>query len=109
MTLMTEDIISTEIAGTLDGLMVERVRRTPDITAYRNFDADTKTWRDTSWGDVGQEISRWHAAMEAEQLLPGDRVAVHLNNSKEWVYFDQAAPPEGLRLADSEGARHERG
>ena len=96
MTLMTEDIISTEIAGTLDGLMVERVRRTPDITAYRSFDADTKTWRDTSWGDVGQEISRWHAAMEAEQLLPGDRVAVHLHNSKEWVYFDQAALACGL-------------
>ena len=52
MTLMTEDIISTEIAGTLDGLMVERVRRTPDITAYRSFDADTKTWRDTSWKEV---------------------------------------------------------
>jgi len=96
MTLMTEDIISTEIAGTLDGLMVERVRRTPDITAYRNFEAETKTWRDTSWKEVGQEISRWHAAMEAEQLLPGDRVAVHLNNSKEWVYFDQAALACGL-------------
>ena len=96
MTLMTEDIISTEIAGTLDGLMVERVRRTPDITAYRSFDADTKTWRDTSWKEVGQEISRWHAAMEAEQLLPGDRVAVHLHNSKEWVYFDQAALACGL-------------
>ena len=96
MTLMTEDIISTEIAGTLDGLMVERVRRTPDITAYRSFDADTKTWRDTSWKEVGQEISRWHAAMEAEQLLPGDRVAVHLHNSKEWVCFDQAALACGL-------------
>ena len=65
MTLMTEDIISTEIAGTLDGLMYERVHRTPDATAYRSFDAGTKTWHDTSWGEVGEEISRWHAAMKA--------------------------------------------
>ena len=96
MALMTEDIISTEIAGTLDGLMAERVRRSPESTAYRSFDADTKTWRDTSWQEVGREISRWHAALEAERLLPGDRVAVHLNNSKEWVYFDQAALACGL-------------
>ena len=96
MTLMTEDIISTEIAGTLDGLMVERVQRTPKATAYRSFDAETKTWRDTSWQEVGREISRWHAALAAEQLLPGDRVAVHLRNSTEWVYFDQAALSCGL-------------
>ncbi len=96
MALMTEDIISTEIAGTLDGLMAERVRRSPESTAYRSFDADTNTWRDTSWQEVGREISRWHAALEAERLLPGDRVAVHLNNSKEWVYFDQAALACGL-------------
>jgi len=96
MTLMTEDIISTEIAGTLDGLMCERVRRTPENTAYRSFDTGTKTWRDTSWREVGREISRWHAALQAEQLVPGDRVAVHLRNSKEWVYFDQAALLCGL-------------
>ena len=96
MTSITEDIISTEIAGTLDGLMVERVRRTPDNTAYRHFDADSKTWCDTSWGKVGEEISRWQAALAAENLLPGDRVAVHLRNSKEWVFFDQAALACGL-------------
>jgi long-chain acyl-CoA synthetase len=93
---MTEDIISTEIAGTLDGLMVERVRRTPDTTAYRSFDTGSKAWRDTSWGEVGEEISRWQAALAAENLLPGDRVAVHLRNSKEWVFFDQAALACGL-------------
>jgi len=96
MTPITEDIISTEIAGTLDGLMVQRVRRTPDNTAYRSFDADSKTWCDTSWREVGEQISRWQAALAAENLLPGDRVAVHLRNSKEWVFFDQAALACGL-------------
>ncbi|MEN8108744.1 MAG: long-chain fatty acid--CoA ligase [Pseudomonadota bacterium] len=96
MTLMTEDIISAEHAGTLDGLLFERVRRTPDITAYRSFDTDSGSWIDTSWGEVGQQVARWQAALAAEGLSAGDRVAVHLRNSKEWVYFDQAALACGL-------------
>jgi len=92
----TEDIISTEIAGTLDGLMVQRIKRTPDSIAYRSFDADSKSWRDTRWSEVGEQISRWQAALAAEDLLPGERVAVHLRNSKEWVFFDQAALACGL-------------
>ena len=94
----TEDIISTEIAGTLDGLMLQRVRRTPDNIAYRSFDAESKTWCDTSWKEVGEQIARWQAALAAEGLLPGERVAVHLRNSKEWVFFDQAALACGLAI-----------
>ena len=96
MALLTEDIISAEHAGTLDGLLYERVRRTPDITAYRSFDAASRSWIDTSWGEVGSQVTRWQASMAAEGLSPGDRVAVHLRNSKEWVYFDQAALSCGL-------------
>ncbi len=96
MPQLTEDIISAEQAGTLDGLMYERVRRTPDVLAYRSYDADNKRWRDTTWGEVGREISRWQAALAAEGLAPGKRVAVHLRNSKEWVFFDQAALACGL-------------
>ena len=98
MTEPTEDIISTEIAGTLDGLMLQRVRRTPDNIAYRSFDAESKTWCDTSWKEVGEQIARWQAALAAEGLLPGERVAVHLRNSKEWVFFDQAALACGLAI-----------
>ena len=98
MTEPTEDIISTEIAGTLDGLMLQRVRRTPDNVAYRSFDAASKTWRDTPWKEVGEQIARWQVALAAEGLLPGERVAVHLRNSKEWVYFDQAALACGVAI-----------
>ena len=96
MALLTEDIISAEHAGTLDGLLHERVRRTPDITAYRSYDAASRSWIDTTWGEVGSEVARWQASMAAEGLEPGERVAVHLRNSKEWVYFDQAALACGL-------------
>ena len=96
MALVTEDIISTEIAGTLDGLLFQRVKRTPDTTAYRSYDAADKRWQDISWREVAEEVSRWHAALAAEKLLPGDRVAVLLRNSKDWVFFDQAALSCGL-------------
>jgi long-chain acyl-CoA synthetase len=96
MALMTEDIISAENAGTLDGLLYQRIRRTPDITAYRSFDPEARVWRDTSWRVVGAEVARWREALAAEGLLPGDRVAVHLRNCKEWVFFDQAALGCGL-------------
>ncbi len=96
MALMTEDIISAEKAGTLDGLMRQRIRRTPDNLAYRSYDVATKHWRDTTWAEVGEQINRWAAALGGEGLAPGDRVAVHLHNSKEWVFFDQAALANGL-------------
>jgi len=93
---MTEDIISTEIAGTLDGLLYQRVQRSPDAIAYRSYDADAQVWRDTTWRMTAAEVARWRQALAAEGLQPGDRVAVHLRNSKEWVFFDQAALGNGL-------------
>jgi long-chain acyl-CoA synthetase len=96
MTLLTEDIISVEQAGTLDGLLLQRIRRTPEGLAYRSYDAQSRSWRDTQWREVGRETARWQAALAAEGLAPGDRVAVHLRNSKEWVFFDQAALACGL-------------
>ncbi len=92
----SEDIVSAEIAGTLDGLLYQRVRRTPEALAYRHFDAASKQWRDTSWREVGNAVARWCAAIVAEGLQPGERVAVHLRNSREWVFFDQAALACGL-------------
>jgi len=91
MTQWTEDIISAEIAGTLDGLLYQRVRRTPDAVAYRGYDAARKLWTESTWHEVGQATARWQAALAAEELQPGERVALQLRNSREWVYFDQAA------------------
>jgi long-chain acyl-CoA synthetase len=92
----TEDIISADKAGTLDGLFVQRIRRTPDLTAYRSFNPVSKEWRDTSWGAMEKAVARWQSALAAEGLQPGERVAVHLHNSIEWVCFDQAALGCGL-------------
>jgi long-chain acyl-CoA synthetase len=96
MTHWTEDVISAEIAGTLDGLLYQRVRRTPDAVAYRSYDAARKLWTETTWHEVGQAAARWRAALVAEGPQPGERVALQLRNSREWVYFDQAALACGL-------------
>jgi long-chain acyl-CoA synthetase len=88
--------ISAQEAVTLDGLFRERVKRTPAGVAYRDFNPQQTSWRDYSWGQIDQQVGRWQAALERDGLKAGDRVAVMLRNSPEWVIFDQAALGLGL-------------
>ena len=88
--------VTPETARTLDGLLRERVRRTPEAVAYRDFNRTHANWRDFTWAQVDRQVSRWQAALEGEGLQPGDRVAVMMRNSPEWVVFDQAALGLGL-------------
>jgi long-chain acyl-CoA synthetase len=85
------DVIPPETAKTLDGLFQERVRRSPNALAYKNFDEATGTWKDYTWSDVEKLVARWQGAFEADGFQPGDRVAIVLRNSVPWVVFDQAA------------------
>ena len=90
------DVISVEAAVTLDGLFRERVARTPDLPAYRYFDTAENAWREYTWSDMYGEIARWQSAFEREGLQRGDRVAIMLRNSPEWVMCDIAALGLGL-------------
>ena len=90
------DLISPEIAITLDGLFQERARRTPHGLAYRYFDDRLCDWTDLSWEQMTHHIARWQAALMREGLKPGDRVAIMLKNCPNWVIFDQAALGLGL-------------
>ena len=90
------DIITPEQAGTLAGLFRERVRRTPEGCAYRRFDNRGDCCDCTSWGETASLAARWQAALRREGLQPGERVAVMLRNSLEWVLFDLAALGLGL-------------
>ena len=91
-----EHVISVATAGTLDGLLRERVKRTPEAIAYRDYNAQHANWRDYTWAQIDHQVARWQAALEKEGLTAGDRVAVMLRNSPEWVIFDQAALGLGL-------------
>src|SRR5574340_818763 len=90
------DIISPEQAVTLHGLVLERVKRTPDRVAYRYFDKMTDNWASFTWREMRDQVARWQAALAREGLAKGDRVAIMLRNCPQWVIFDQAAMSLGL-------------
>ena len=89
-------VVPAAVAGTLDGLFRERAKLTPDAVAYRHFNEQHANWRDYTWGQIDHQVARWQAAFERDGLKAGDRVAVMLRNSPEWVIFDQAALGLGL-------------
>jgi long-chain acyl-CoA synthetase len=92
----TESLITPAEAETLSGLFYERVHRTPDALAYRYFDHFSESWKDLSWSKVGGQVARWQAALATEDLQPGDRVAIMMQNCPEWVMLDQAVLANGL-------------
>ncbi len=91
-----EDLINVDMAVTLDGLFNQRVRRSPEATAYRHFDRAAQRWLDINWRQTAERVMRWRAALAGEALSAGARVAVQMRNGLDWVCFDQAALAEGL-------------
>ncbi len=91
-----DHIIPLAAAGTLDGLWRERVQHTPDLVAYQAYNEPHGNWRDYTWAQIDRQVARWQAALAADGLQPGARVAVMLRNYPEWVMFDQAALGLGL-------------
>ena len=92
----SDHVITVEAAGTLDGLFRERVKRTPESVAYRDYNEPHSNWRDYTWAQIDHQVARWQAALTKDGLKAGDRVAMMLRNSPEWVIFDQAALGLGL-------------
>ncbi|NOY63767.1 MAG: long-chain fatty acid--CoA ligase [Gammaproteobacteria bacterium] len=93
---MEMSTISPDIAPTIAALFRERLTRTPDKVAYREYSASDQAWQTSTWQEMADEVARWQVALSAEDLQPGDRVALMLKNSREWVLFDQAATGLGL-------------
>ncbi len=93
---MSENVITPEVAPTIPLLFYERVKRTPDSIAYREYDIAAQEWHDSSWAEMAIEVARWQAALQAEGYQTGDRVGMMVKNSRAWVVFDQAAMGLGL-------------
>lgn len=89
-------VIKPEQAGTLAGLLRERIEATPDAIAYRYHLNHEHRWHRQTWRDVGRRVTKWQIALEREGIQQGDRVAVMLRNSVQWVAFEQAALGLGL-------------
>ncbi len=93
-----EHMVGLLEAQTLDGLFRARVSRTPDSEAYRFFSSRTEAWETMSWQQVAEQVARWQSALNQVPLLPGDRVAVMMDNCVAWPILDQAALGLGLVL-----------
>lgn len=95
---LTLDLISCAEARTLPGLFLRRCEKTPEAEAYRQYDPAAAGWRSYRWREMRALAGRWRAALARENLAPGERVAILLRNSVEWVCFDQAAQSLGLAV-----------
>ena len=94
--MSTTDFIPCTEAVNLPGLLKCRATRTPDSIAYRQYNTVTNAWQPFTWRQIAQEVAHWRGALGNFELKPGDRVALMLRNSVEWVLFEQAALSLGL-------------
>ena len=77
-------------------VFARRAAATPGKVAYGEYDFEAKAWRSRTWAEVEAMARRVAAALAAEGLVPGDRVAIMLRNCVEWVAFDIGAYMAGL-------------
>jgi len=81
---------------TLPALFRWRVEKTPQQEAYRQFDEGTERWIGCSWREIALKVEACGRALDAEQLNPGERIAILMPNGIEHVAMDQAALSRGL-------------
>ncbi len=90
------DLITRDDVSTLSGAFRERVKRSPDKVAYRQFDRGAGQWREYSWAQTAKDVATYQAGLAGEDLNPGDKVGIMMQNRREWAIFDQAALGLGL-------------
>ncbi|MCP3891192.1 MAG: long-chain fatty acid--CoA ligase [Desulfobulbaceae bacterium] len=90
------DYIPPNSCKSLPGLFLARAVKSPNDTAYGYFDKLTSQWRHITWHEMLQKICLWRTALKNENLQTGDRVALMLGNSPDWVAYEQAALSLGL-------------
>jgi len=90
------DFVWPAEAATLWELFCERVRRSPDAIAYKDWDSTNQKWRNHTWRSIAARVAFFRSALAQDGLAPGDHVALLLPNGIDWVCFDIAAHGSGL-------------
>ena len=93
---LAPDPIGAAEGRTLPGLLWQRCLRSPDRPAYHQYDDRSARWVTWSWREIGVEVDRWRRALAGEGLTRGERVAILLAKSVQWICFEQAALGLGL-------------
>ncbi|HZA51047.1 MAG TPA: AMP-binding protein, partial [Myxococcaceae bacterium] len=72
---------------TLLQLLLERAVQPDRIAAKQKRNG---VWEDATWGRVLEEVRKLSAALVAEGIRPGDKVAIFAATSLQWVICDLA-------------------
>ncbi len=80
--------ISTKVT-TVASRVRDRGREMPDRIALR--EKDFGIWQEVSWADYWDKAELVGHGLLALGIEPGDRVAVHSENRREWLYSDIGA------------------
>ena len=83
-------------SATIADVFAMRCRTSPNAPAYREFVSATKEWIGIDWREVGTRAARMREGLRREGLQAGERIAVMLKNSINWVVVDQGAFAQGL-------------
>ncbi len=82
--------------STLYDLFYQRQQQSAEQVAYQFYDKTNKNWQTQTWQQIATQVANWQASLQQQQLQAGDRIAILLKNSVEWVLADQATM--GLNL-----------
>lgn len=96
MPVREQQVVKVHEGDTLAVAFAKRVSLSPIAVAYREYDAREQLWQSWTWAETALQVGRVRAALDAEGLAPGDRVAIMLKNGRHWVWFDQGAAAAGL-------------
>ena len=80
---------TTTRVTTVASRVLDRSRQMPDRIAMR--EKDFGIWQEVSWAEYWSSAELVGHALLALGIEPGDRVAVHSENRREWLYTDVGA------------------
>ncbi len=68
----------------------DRVRKTPDIEAYRYPVEDGQPWKSVTWRETGDLVEKYAAGLLALGLESEQRVGIASGTRVEWIFADLA-------------------
>jgi long-chain acyl-CoA synthetase len=88
MTALAEPTAPVTATATIATRVRDRARTTPERIALR--EKDHGVWQEVSWAQYWDRVLDTAHALLALGVEPGDRVAIHSENRREWLYTDLA-------------------
>jgi long-chain acyl-CoA synthetase len=82
--------------ATIADVFALRCRTSPNAPAYREYDSASKDWRGVTWREIGELVARAREGLRRDGFRTGERIAIMMKNSINWVLFDQAAFAHGM-------------